>query len=94
MENLLNIVSILALSILGLLFFVAKLKDKVLSSKLEKSRQKDQELLEEQRKVEEEIRKIDESIQEMKKQQKAEKIKRDNMTLKERAEEARKRYGK
>jgi len=94
MENLVSIIGILVAGLLGLLFFGSKLKDNVLSSKLKRSKQKDQELLEEQLKVEEEIRKIDESIQEMKKQQKEEKAKRDNMTLRERAEEARKRYGK
>lgn len=78
----------------GLLFYRNKAKNSDVEAKLANTKGQDQVLKIREEEIEEAIKSIDEGISKMKADKLAEKQRRDNLTLKERAEEAKNRYKK
>lgn len=78
----------------GLIFYKKKADNNAVDVKLAKTKGRDAELQVSQEEVESAIREIDSRIEEIKKEKKERDKDRKNLSLKERAEEAKKRYGR
>lgn len=78
----------------GLLFFEKKSKDNAAKAKLAEAKGQDKELAIQQEEVIKAIEDLDAGVDKLEEERKAEAEKRKNMTLKERADEAKKRYQK
>lgn len=76
----------------GIIVLNKQKKDAQSDAKIAETKGKDSELAKQQVKLKDEINKIDESIEDMKREKEAEYQRRKNMTLKERAEEAKKMF--